>query len=484
MSFSLQSFVSRIPPRYWAFVIMLVWGAAILTLGLLRFDAYGLDEGATRALLLNWTVVDQVAHPVVIFGMPDFRALLFIPLGIYWSGSVIAAKVFTLLATFIGVWLLFDWSKETQSEEVAMIGSGLMLIAPITLLQADAIGAGPFLLMVMGLTRIVDTRYRAQESAITGMYFTLMLLVATAVTLHPAGLAVPAALALRWYADPITKKRRNQLFAGFGLTVAFILAMRGGWSTVPWAQDPLSILGTALFGFEPLEMSGRSWEFGVPLCVLFLLVLVLDRKFLRENLLGSMLALGSLIGLLATESSWAMLVTALVLYRGTVWLIKANGAIRAHNFFGQRGIVLVVLLITSTLFMQVDQAHVSRNAMGLLSAEDELIQTLSQETANDDDKLRIASQWPGRTMLATKRAALPLPPAQEDAAIFLKQTKGLTHIMFAHNDPANAALARNLGQIGGQSETIALQPGGVIVKLRTIELESLGAAPPEITTPK
>lgn len=476
---SLPSFVERIPSRYWALVIMLIWGAAALLLDLMRFDLYGIDEGATRALMLNWSVVDQMAHPVVVFGMPDFRALLFVPLGVYWSGSIIAAKVFTLMASFCSVWLLFNWCKETQSDEVAMIGSGLMLIAPITLMQADAIGVGPYLLMVMGFVRYVETRYRAQSSSITGLYFTLMLLVATAVTLHPAGLAVPAALMLRWFAEPISTRRRNQVFAGIGITVVVILAMRAGWTLVPWLQNPLPALGTALFGHDSLELISRGWEFGIVPFVLLIVVLVMDWKFLSQDLLGSMLALGALIGFFAADAAWAMLVVTLLLYRGTTLLIKANSALHVHNFFGQRGIVLIVLFIVSTLFMQIDKEHARHNALGMLSAEDELIHTLSQETAGADDKLRIATQWPGRTMLATKRAALPLPPAQEDTAVFLKQIKGLTHIMFAHNDPRNAALSHNLAQIGGLSETLALQPGGVIVKLRIVEPEPASAAPAE-----
>lgn len=481
---SLQNFIERIPPRYWALVIMLIWGAATLLFDLLRFDLYGIDEGATRALMLNWSVVDQMAHPVVVFGMPDFRALLFVPLGVYWSGSIIAAKVFTLIASFIAVWLLFNWSKQTQSDEIAMIGSGLMLIAPITLMQADTIGVGPYLLLVMGLAHLVEARYRAQTSSITGLFFTQMLLVATAVTLHPAGLAVPAALALRWITDPMNIKRRNQVLGGVGITVIVILVMRAGWIALPWLQNPLPALGTALFGHPGLELINREWEFGIIPLALFLTVLVLDRKFLSRDLLGSTLALGALIGMVAADGAWAMPVVTLLLYRGTALLIKANQAIRANNFIGQRGIVLIALFLTCILFMQVNLVHSRHNTLGLLSVEDELIQTLQTETTGADDKLRIASQWPGRTMLATKRAVLPLPPAQEDAAVFLKQIKGLTHLIFAHNDPNNAALSRNIAQIGGQSETLALQPGGVIVKLRVTAQEPASAAPAEVAAPK
>jgi hypothetical protein len=51
--------------------------------------------------------------------------------------------------------------------------------------------------------------------------------------------------------------------------------------------------------------------------------------------------------------------------------------------------------------------------------------------------------------------------------------------VFAHNDPHNAALARNIAQIGGNAETVTLQPGGVIIKLRP----TLSERPPATAEP-
>lgn len=462
-----DSLIARIDQRYWALLLLVAWGLVLVFFDLINFTPYGMDEGATRALLLDWSIADQVAHPVVVFGMPDFRALMFIPLGVYWSGSIIAAKMFTVIITFLALWLLFSWSKQTQSGEVALIGSGLLLIAPVTLLQLDAIGAGPYLLLIFGLAWRTDHKYRAQDRAITGWYFTQLLLIATAVTLHPAGLAVPAALAWYWKKNPIELKRRNQVLLGIGLTVTVILVMQAGWIALRWFDNPLIALGTAIAGLDPLELTPRGALFGAVPFALLLLVLVMDWRFLSGDLLGTILALGAIIGLIAADGAWAMTAIALVLYRGTVLLIKANSAIRVRNFLGQRGVVFMTLLILTTLFMQIDRVHARHNLLDVLSPEDELIRTLAFEAEAAGENFRVASQWPGRTMFAVKRAALPLPPPQDDPAKFMQQMKGVTHIMFAHNDPKNAPLAQSIANLSGNAETVALQAGGVIVKLRT-----------------
>jgi len=463
----LDSVIARFDQRYWALLLLVAWGAVLIFFDLVNFTPYGMDEGATRALLLDWSIADQVAHPVVVFGMPDFRALMFIPLGVYWSGSIVAAKMFTALITFLAIWLLYSWSKQSHSDEVALIGSGLLLIAPITLLQLDAVGVGPYLLLIFALARLVDQKYRAQDRAVTGWYFTQLLLIATAVTLHPAGLAVPAVLAGFWLKNPIELKRRNQVLMGIGLTVTVILVMQAGWISLAWLSNPLPVLGTAVLGLDPLELTAREAMIGALPFVLLLTVLVMDWRFLSSDVLGAMLAFGVVIGLIAADGAWAMAAIALVLYRGTVLLIKANSVIRLRNFIGQRGVVLLTLFIVTTLFMQVDQGHARHNQLDVLSPEDELIRTLAHEAETYGENFRVASQWPGRTMFAVKRAALPLPPPQDDATKFFQQMKGVTHIMFAHNDPNNAPLARSVAALSGNAETVALQAGGVIVKLRT-----------------
>ena len=126
-----NSVLEKIPSKLWIYVVMCAWGGAILWFGLVSFTPYGLDEGAVMALLLNWSVVDQVVNPVTTYGGPDFRALLFIPLGLYWSGSMIAAKVFTLLVCFGSAMLLYHWAKNRaiqHRDEVALIATGPVVL--------------------------------------------------------------------------------------------------------------------------------------------------------------------------------------------------------------------------------------------------------------------------------------------------------------------------------------------------------------------
>ena len=146
--------------RYWGIGALIIWGGLAIALNLLRFDPYGIDEAAARALLLTWTVADRVVNPIVTLGAPDFRALLFLPLGAYWSGSFIALKVFMLLMLFAAVTLMYRWSRQHQDAESAMLASGLLLIAPVALMQINAIGSGPFLLLGFGLAAWLDQRYR------------------------------------------------------------------------------------------------------------------------------------------------------------------------------------------------------------------------------------------------------------------------------------------------------------------------------------
>src|ERR1017187_9791559 len=76
-------------------LLLLPW--AILIGLTFRASPYGLTEEGAKALLLAWSISDQVASAVFTLGAPDIRAIFFLPLGLLWSGQVIAAKVLTLL---------------------------------------------------------------------------------------------------------------------------------------------------------------------------------------------------------------------------------------------------------------------------------------------------------------------------------------------------------------------------------------------------
>ena len=68
--------LARIPIQIKILLLFLFWGGLALLFHLLRFDPYGIDEPAARALLLNWTVADHVVNPIVVFGLPDLRPLI------------------------------------------------------------------------------------------------------------------------------------------------------------------------------------------------------------------------------------------------------------------------------------------------------------------------------------------------------------------------------------------------------------------------
>lgn len=471
----------KIPPQSWMLLILCLWGGAILWLGLVRLDAFGLDEGAAMALLLNWSVSDQVANPVTTFGGPDLRALLFIPLGLYWSGSILAAKVFTLIISFAALALLYRWQKEgshAHAEETALIATGLLLIAPVTLGLADSISTGPYLLLLFGLGWIVDRKYRASEHRISSLYFVQKLLVAITVTLHPMGLAYPLALAWHWHRNPKSAQQKKQVWIGIAVAVIIVLAMQVGWIALPWLENPLTSLSYAMLGNKTADPALLSQLPGIVPAALLLVVLLRNGRQLLQDLLGSCLLFALLLGLLVADYNWALVAMVVLLHAGIPLLIRANQVVgKQMGFAGQRGLVMLVILVVTTVFMQADRAQGVRIASGLLSPQDELIQRLTEEAAIKDSRFLAASQWPARTMLAVRGDVLPLPPAASDAAEQLAMMKGLTHVIFAHNDPDNTQLARNFRELTNDMLTLARQPGGVILKLRDSDAGSPHAPP-------
>ena len=70
-------------------------------------------------------------------------------------------------------------------------------------------------------------------------------------------------------------------------------------------------------------------------------------------------------------------------------------------------------------------------------------------------------------MIVCKRDVLRLPPAAQSGAVLLKSIKGLTHVMFNHRDPNNSQLAKNFAEITAMTETLAIQDGGVIIRIKS-----------------
>ena len=457
--------VARIPTRVWVLAALLIWGGLVLLL--LRQDGYGIEEGAAHALLLNWTLIDSVASPVFTFGVPDFRAVLFIPVAIYWSGSLLAAKVFTLLITFGAGLLLYRWCSRAASPEAALIATGLWLIAPLTLYAANSLGAGIYLLALFALGAWLEEAYRAEPRPLGGKYFAQLLVAAISVSLHPAGLAHPLALAWRWYQQPLSRPEQRQLFIGLAVAVVAVVLVRMGWSGLAWWSNPLPVL-SGLLTTPGTTVGDAAYWLGFVAGVLTVWVLWAKRATWRHDTAGLMLVLGLLLGLSAADATWVLLALTVVLYYGVPQLIALNTAWGGSGLLGQRGGVLLLMVVVATLFTSQDRQQALNARAAPLAVQDQLLQALVLEAGDDKQPFRVASQWPARTMLVTRRDALPLPPAAKDSATQLQLLSGVTHLVF---DPyrVERALARNLSELGAELETVVRQEGGVILKLRATE---------------
>ena len=458
--------LSKIPAKYWALAALLLWGAGLLFFGMIRLDSYGMDEGGAMGLLLAWSVAQKVVIPVTILGGPDIRGLLFWPVALYWPGSMVAAKIFTMITLFGGAYALYRWSRDTENSEVALIATGLLLISPLVILQIDSVAAAPFLLAAFGLGYWLDKKYRASPHSISSLYFLQMLLVAATITLHPMGLAYPLAMAWQWWRNPKSETQKKQVWLGLAITSVIILVMQLGWIGITWFADPLIALGQALVSVNETDPNMGNWMAGVVLAGILIAVLVKTYRRLPNDLMGSMLLAALVIGLLAADRNWAIVATVLVLYKGIPLLIAVNRKISANGFAGQRGVVMLGIMVLSVLFMRGDKMHGQFIQSELLSPVDELIRTLAKEADDHDKPFIAASQWPARTMLVCRRDVLHLPPARETGEQLLKSIKGITHIVFDHRSPHNTLLNKNLSEITGATQTLAILQAGVIIKIR------------------
>lgn len=468
---------------------MLVWGGVILALHMLRLDTYGINEAAARALLLGWSIVDQVVSPTVVTGFPDFRALLFFPVGLYWPGSVIAVKVFTMLITFAGGVMFYKWNRQYADDETALLATGLLLIAPLTLQQIDTLAAGPYLLLAFALGRWLDQAYRRTNRQFGSWYFLQLIITMIAVSVHPVGLAYPLSLMWEWHKNPLGQRHKKQILVGILISVVFVLLLRKGWSTQVWLNNPYNVFTDFIFGFEPV--GSVYMAIAGLLGALTLVVLAIDFRKMFGDIIGRMLLFGFVIGLFAADSSWAFISMSILLYCGIPRLISANETLGITGFMGQRGLVLVITFLLALLFMQSDKGYRSAVARNALLPVDKLILTLDTELEDvpEDEHILIMSQWPGRTMLAVKRPSLPLPPAYKNPDTLLKNIKGTTHLIFDPFKPANKPLADQLFAAAGATKTLSLQEGGVI--LRILDKDNAGdegtaakETPPAATVPE
>ncbi len=452
--------------KYWGLAALAGWLTLVISLSLVRFDPYGIGEAAARAIIVNWSVADRVINPIVTLGAPDLRALLFIPLGAYWSGSFVALKVFSLLVLFGATVFLYRWSRARFGSEAALIAAGLMLISPLALIHADAVGTGHFLLLGFGVGLWIDRRYRERGKPLGGWFFAQKLLVVTMVTIHPAGLAYPLALAWEWKRNPVDDKQRKQVQIGVAIAAIFAIVFRFGWPEMSWGVNPMESLGALFSGKIPGDPLPTHWTAGIVPAALLIATLYYSRKLIAEDLMARMLVTALVVGIVAADFGWALIALATLLFLGVPLLLKANDAFGARSFMGQRGIVMVVVFVTATLFMIGDRAYRGAVLSGLVSPEDEIIRALAVETEELEGNFHTASQWPARTMLALKRPVFPLPPEVESPEKLLEVIGEITFIVFNPFDPANKNLRDNIAASTSVMETLIQQPQGVIVKVR------------------
>ena len=449
---------------------------------LLNKTAYGIDEGAAHALLLAWSVADNVVSSIVTLGLPDFRAVILAPVGFLWTGNILAAKIATIIVMSGAAWAFHAWRRRSGDSEGALLATGLLLISPLVLEQIDTISVAPYLLLTFVLGAWADQIYRESPQAFGGMYFAQLFLCLVSVTLHPAGMAYPLALLWSWYRNPINRKQQSYFFGGIALTVTFALILTLGWNNVEWFSNPVMGLSSIFLGSaESGETGALRWITGIGILFILLLVIWKQARNLWTDSLGQICLAALVIGILAGDEVLGIIALATCLYWGLP-LILLRPTDAQGGFWQQRGVALLLVFVIATAFMNIDKARYQRVLEGNLAPRDNLIKALVENIEsihNDQNKekppekpLRIASEWPARTMLACRCDTLPLPPSAKDEQALFAMLRGINYLIFDPRDPQNSSLSHNLALMGaGKVETIVLQQGGVIVEIKGLPIE-------------
>lgn len=483
--------LENVSPKYIFFGALLLWLGVCFLFGLFRLDAFDLDEGAAHGLLLNWSVSDQIANPIFILGAPDFRALLYLPLGMYWTGNIFAAKVLSSIFGFLAVAVLYRWAHRTNSQESALVAASLLLISPLLIGQIDSMGAAPVILLVIGLGVWLDELYRKSEKPYGARYFLQLLLIAVLVTLHPIGLAYPVALLAWWKFNPVTTKSNRHIYLGIGIATFVAIAITGGWKQIEFFGNPVKAIAQVLTGGVVYGSEDLNWVAAVFALVILGVVLVMDRKFFRNDLMGMTFAIMFGVGLIMADKTWAATIIAIALFRFVPILTRLSFSRGSMGFLGQRGVLVGVSFVISLFFMFQVKAHAMGIKFGVLGPEDELIQAVSVIAKDETKAFRVASQWPARTMIVVKRDVLPLPPAFATPEELKNQAlRGLTHLVFDPYKKQNVDFAKTLSMLPEETETVALMKAGAIIAVRNHEVrlhvrpgdKTQGSAVPATTT--
>ena len=346
-------------------LLLLPW-AILVGLGL-RTGPYGLTEEGAKALLVAWSIGDAVASAAFTLGAPDIRVVFFLPLGFLWPGQVIAAKVLTLLTMAGAAVALYHWRRRDDQAEAALLATGLLMIAPLTVDGINALSAAPFLLAICGAAAWLNRLTPNERGAFGGAFFAQILLCAAALTLHPAGLAYPALLFFTWWRNPPDERHRKHFLMGIPLAVLLALAMRLGWTGMIWGQNPLPAAAAVFSGSRSDgALSGWDWLAGSTLLALTAAVAWHERRRLLADLTGGTLLLGVLFGAVAADRTWGVLMLALLLYGGLPWLLRACAPLADRGLLVQRGWLWLLLLLVCTAFMRTNRSDYEAGRRNLL----------------------------------------------------------------------------------------------------------------------
>ncbi len=447
----------RLQPRHLALAGLVI--AAAGWLAMFRYDAYGLEEAGAHALVLDWTIAHHVITPVAAYGFPDLRALVLAPLDLHWAGSLAAAKVWLMLLWFGCVLLVHAETRRLFGDEAAMIAAGLLVVSPLAVHEADRIGAGIFLTTALALAPALWRRLETAPRLASVWMLLLWFDLAVAASVHPAGLGALAAFA--WHLrGHLRGDRKAQLaLAGAAVLALVAVASRLGWPGLEGPFSPFEALGALVLGPKLVHPAPRAWAGSIPATLLLLLAPFAWREA-RAHLWPAMLAGAWLAGLAHPDPAWALLSAVLLLALGTPALIAAHERIPGRSFAAKRGGVLAAVFLVATGWMLLDKQYALAARAQTRQGPDRVIAALAEAMQDARREALAASAWPARSVLATRRPVLPLPPAAGDPEAFRRSTRGLDYLAF---DPyRNKALARVLAMLP-EWKTVRLLPEGVVL---------------------
>ncbi len=276
--------------------------------------------------------------------------------------------------------------------------------------------------------------------------------------------------------SPRPDRHRAYFLLGIPLVVVLVLAMRLGWPGMNWLQNPLPA-AAAVFGGIRIE-GGLPGAYGfgaVALIAAAIVVALHEHRRLLADLTGGTLLVGVLIGAVAADRTWGLLLFALLIYGGLPWLLRACAPLAGRGLIVQRGWLWLLLVIVCTIFMRTDRSAYEAGRLNLLSSQDQLIHDFAEgvnslrtgdnAAATPAAAILVASSWPARTSIACRCDGLPLPPVAKDPDSQLAMMRGVSYVILA-GDADNRALADNFAQLGRHVEVLSTEPAGVILHFR------------------